>query len=120
MRIATTLLATAALAATPLAAQEAQNAATTTTAEATGGIGPGARPAFHISIIAEKGRLDMEINMDASPYLTGVRDFVRMFKTGRSEETEETMLGPVVVLEALEKSVARRGARVAVSRVGRA
>ena len=44
MRIATTLLATAALAATPLAAQEAQNAATTTTAEATGGIGPGARP----------------------------------------------------------------------------
>ena len=75
-------------------------------------IGPGARPAFHISIIAEKGRLDMEINMDASPYLTGVRDFVRMFKTGRSEETEETMLGPVAVLESLEKSVKNPQARV--------
>ena len=75
-------------------------------------IGPGARPAFHISMIAEKGRLDMEINMDASPYLTGVRDFVRMFKTGRSEETEETMLGPVAVLESLEKSVKNPQARV--------
>jgi gamma-glutamyltranspeptidase/glutathione hydrolase len=44
MRIVTTLLATAAFAATPLAAQEAENAAATTTAEATGGIGGGARP----------------------------------------------------------------------------
>lgn len=44
MRILTTLLATAAFAATPLAAQEAENAAATTTAEASGGIGGGARP----------------------------------------------------------------------------
>jgi hypothetical protein len=31
-----------------------------------------------------------------------------MFKTGKTDETPETMLGPVAVLEALEKSVARR------------
>ena len=49
------------------------------------------RAAFHLSAIGEKGRLDSEIAMDESPYLTGVRDFVRMFKTGRSEETEETI-----------------------------
>ena len=46
MRIVTTLLATAAFAAIqapgPLAAQEARNAAATTTAEATDGIGGGA------------------------------------------------------------------------------
>jgi len=82
-------------------------------------IGEG-RPAFHLTAIGENGRLDSEISMDESSYLTGIRDFVRMFKTGKTPETEETMLGPVAVLEALEKSVARRGARVAVSRVGRA
>ena len=82
-------------------------------------IGEG-RPAFHLTAIGENGRLDSEISMDESSYLTGIRDFVRMFKTGKTPETEETMLGPVAVLEALEKSVARRGARVAVSRAGRA
>ena len=82
-------------------------------------IGEG-RPAFHLTAIGENGRLDSEISMDESSYLTVIRDFVRMFKTGKTPETEETMLGPVAVLEALEKSVARRGARVAVSRVGRA
>ncbi len=75
-------------------------------------IGPGARPAFHISVIAEKGRVDMAIPMDASPYLSGVRDFTRMFKTGKTDETEQTMLGPVAVLESLEKSVKNPQARV--------
>ena len=51
--------------------------------------------------------------MDASQYLTGVRDFVGMFRTGQTEETEETMLGPVAVLESLEKSVKSPQARVA-------
>lgn len=74
------------------------------------------RPDFHLSVIAENGRLDATIASDPSPYLTGVRDFVRMFRTGRTPETEETMLGPVAVLESLEKSfrnpTARIGARV--------
>ncbi|MCY3737943.1 MAG: Gfo/Idh/MocA family oxidoreductase [Gemmatimonadaceae bacterium] len=74
-------------------------------------IGEG-RPEFHLSVIGEGGRVDRPIPMDESPYLTGVRDFVRMFRTGETEETEQTMLGPVAVLESLEKSVAKPFARV--------
>jgi predicted dehydrogenase len=74
-------------------------------------IGEG-RAGFHMSVICDKGRVDMPIPMDDSPYLTGIRDFVRMFKTGKTQETEETMLGPVAVLESLEKSVAKPFARV--------
>ncbi len=69
--------------------------------------------AFHLSVIGDKGRLDQAIAFDESPYLTGIREFCRMFKTGKTSETPATMLGPVAVLEALEKSVAR-GARVKV------
>ena len=46
---------------------------------------------------------------DASSYLTGIRDFCKMFRTGVTDETEETMLGPVAVLEGLEKSIVRKG-----------
>lgn len=70
------------------------------------------RPGFHLSVIGEKGRVDAPITMDESPYLAGVKDFVKMFKTGKTDETEETMLGPVAVLESLEKSVKNPQARV--------
>ena len=46
---------------------------------------------------------------DASSYLTGIRDFCKMFRTGVTDETEETMLGPGAVLEGLEKSIGRKG-----------
>ena len=65
--------------------------------------------AFHLSVIGDQGRLDQTITFDESPYLTGIREFCRMFKTGKTDETADTMLGPVATLEALEKSVARRG-----------
>jgi predicted dehydrogenase len=71
--------------------------------------------AFHMTVIGEKGRVDQAVTFDKSHYLTGIREFCRMFKTGKTTETAETMLGPVAVLEALEKSVNRRGARVKVS-----
>ena len=58
--------------------------------------------------------MDKEIAFDESPYLGGTKAFRKMFRTGKSAETVETMLGPVAVLEALEKSVTR-GARVKVS-----
>jgi predicted dehydrogenase len=70
------------------------------------------RAAFHLSIVGEKGRIDREVVGDESMYLTGIKDFVRMFKTGKTDETDETMLGPVAVLESLEKSVAKPQARV--------
>jgi predicted dehydrogenase len=74
----------------------------------------GAPAKFHVSAIGENGRVDREIVFDDSQYLGGVKAFCKMFRTGKTVETVETMLGPVAVLEALEKSVARR-ARVKVS-----
>ena len=65
----------------------------------------GAAPGFHLSAIGEKGRIDEPITSDASSYLSGVRDFCAMFRTGQTDETAQTMLGPVAVLEALEKSL---------------
>lgn len=76
----------------------------------------GGRAGFHLSAIGDKGRIDRAITMDESSYLTGIRDFVRMFKNGKTAETPQTMLGPVAVLEALEKSVASR-ARAKVARL---
>ncbi len=61
---------------------------------------------FHVSVIGEKGRLDRPITYDRSPYLSAVRAFTTMFKSGKNPETTESMLVPVAVLEALEKSVA--------------
>jgi predicted dehydrogenase len=75
-------------------------------------IGEG-RPQFHASVIGEKGRLDQAITYDASPYLSGVREFTGMFRTGKSPETVQSMLAPVAALEALEQSVAT-GRRVKV------
>lgn len=71
---------------------------------------------FHVSVIGEKGRLDRAITYDQSPYLTGVREFTGMFKSGKSPETTQSMLAPVAALEALEKSVAT-GRRVKVSSI---
>ncbi len=59
------------------------------------------RPAFHASVIGEKGRIDKTIQYDENPYLSGIRSFTRMFRTGKTDETDVTILTPVAVLEAL-------------------
>lgn len=59
---------------------------------------------FHVSVIGEKGRTDRVISYDENTYLTGVLDFCRMFSTGETDETDGSILTPVAVLEALEKS----------------
>ncbi len=64
-----------------------------------------ARPPFHVSVIGEKGRIDRQIVRDEHPHLVGARTFCRMFKTGKTDETEQSMLTPIAVLEALEKSI---------------
>ncbi|MDP6776474.1 MAG: Gfo/Idh/MocA family oxidoreductase [Candidatus Latescibacteria bacterium] len=64
--------------------------------------------AFHLSVIAEKGRIDRVVTRDESPYLSGVKAFCRMFKTGKTDETPDSMLTPVAVLEALEKSIKQK------------
>lgn len=62
------------------------------------------RVGFHVSVIGEKGRTDRVISYDENTYLTGVLDFCRMFSTGETDETDGSILTPVAVLEALEKS----------------
>ncbi|MFC1582644.1 hypothetical protein ACFL4W_03790, partial [Planctomycetota bacterium] len=62
-------------------------------------------PPFHFSAVGEKGRMDMQIVSDENVYLGGVREFTRMFRTGKTVETRESILTPVAVLEALEKSL---------------
>ena len=66
------------------------------------------RAAFHVSVIGEKGRVDRTIGYDENPYLSGIQSFCRMFRTGKTDETDATMLMPVAVLEALEKSIAQK------------
>lgn len=62
-------------------------------------------PGFGIGAVGAKGTLGTSIKMDKSPYLTGVKAFVNMFKSRKEPLTYEQMLKPVQVLEALEKSV---------------
>ena len=83
----------------------------------------GATAGFHLSAIGEKGRVDEPnsfswITYDESSYLTGIRDFCAMFRTGKTDETVHIrlMLGPVAVLEALEKSLVKKG-RVRVNQL---
>ena len=66
------------------------------------------RPAFHITIIGEKGRIDRQIVRDKTPHLTGIRAFCRMFRSGKTHETEQSMLVPIAVLQALERSLKTR------------
>ena len=66
------------------------------------------RPEFHVCVIGKKGRLDRIITRDESTYLSGIRAFCRMFKTGKTDETRESILTPVAALEALEKSLKTR------------
>ncbi len=66
------------------------------------------RPAFHISVVGEKGRLDRQIVRDKSPHLTGIRAFCRLFRSGKTHETEQSMLAPIAVLQALERSLKTR------------
>ena len=72
------------------------------------------RPDFHLSVIGDAGRIDRTIEPDSSMYRGGIRRFVRAFRRGVSEDSPESMLGPVAVLEGLEKAMKEKR-RVQVS-----
>lgn len=63
-------------------------------------------PGFGIGAVGTQGAFQTPITMDKDPYLSGVKTFVKMFKTGSEPLTHDELLKPVQVLEALEKSVA--------------
>ncbi len=60
---------------------------------------------FGIGVIGSKKNIHQDIVFDENPYLTGIKTFTKMFKTGQEPESADEMLIPVKVLEALEKSV---------------
>ena len=62
-------------------------------------------PGFGIGVIGTQKAVHQSVVMDSSPYLTGIKAFCKMFKTGEEPETTSEMLTPVRVLEALERSV---------------
>ncbi len=62
-------------------------------------------PGFGMSAVGTEGTVTMPIDGGKSPYLNGTRCFVTMFKTGIRPMTDEQMLRPVQVLEAMQKSV---------------
>ncbi len=62
-------------------------------------------PGFHAHALAEKGHLAQKFDFDPKPYLGGVKTFCEMFRSGNEPLTHEKILKPVLVLEALERSL---------------
>lgn len=60
---------------------------------------------FHGSVCGSEGVYHQAFTMDENRYLTGVKTFCTMFETGEIPFSEEQILRPVQVLEALEASV---------------
>lgn len=73
-------------------------------------------PGFHFSAVGEKGTLSRLIEYDADAYLTGIRNFVKMFRGGKPLYDAREILAPVAALEALQKSLAGGGKKVKVGR----
>lgn len=55
--------------------------------------------------MGEKGTIAQAVKNDASPYLKGVRTFLRMFKTREEPRPHEQILRPIEVLEAIGQSL---------------
>jgi predicted dehydrogenase len=73
-------------------------------------------PQFHLNAVGEKGVVSEPIKSDPNPHLTGIRHFVRAFRGGRLPVSEREILGPIAILEALQKSLKKRGSRVRIAR----
>lgn len=60
---------------------------------------------FGISAVGTKKIIKEPIVMDKLQYLSGMKRFTKMFKTGQEPEIYDEMLKPVAILEAMEKSI---------------
>ena len=74
------------------------------------------RTGFQVSASTDAGIVSARLVSDANPYLTGIRRFCKMFKTGVEPLDHKRILAPVAVLEAMEKSV-KTGKLTPVARV---
>lgn len=62
-------------------------------------------PGFGMDAVGRKGAVHSPIRMDKVPYLESTKAFLHMFETGEEPLTNEQLLKPVQVLEAIEKSI---------------
>lgn len=60
---------------------------------------------FGIGVIGSQKSVHQVVEFDKNPYLTGVKTFCKMFKTGEEPRSFDEIITPVKVLEALEKSI---------------
>ena len=63
---------------------------------------------FAITASGDNGVEHAKIVSDKNPYLTGIKEFVKMFKTGVEPLTPAEVLQPVLVLEALAHSLSTK------------
>ena len=71
---------------------------------------------FQLAVHTGAGVLSEKLQSDPNPYLTGIRTFCRMFKTGVEPIEHKRFLAPIAVLESMEKSV-KTGRVVPVARL---
>ena len=62
-------------------------------------------PGFGITAVGSEKAIYETLSFDKSPYLAGIKRFTAMFRTGEMPESHEEMLKPVLVLEALQRSL---------------
>ena len=72
-------------------------------------------PGFAMTAVGTEGTCHQRIVFDGNTYLSGIRTFTSMFRTGEEPLTRDQMIKPVLVLEALDRSL-RTGKK---ERVGR-
>lgn len=60
---------------------------------------------FGITALSEEGFIQKSLTFDENPYLTGVKTFTKMFKTGEEPIPHKEMLKPVQVLEAIDRAL---------------
>jgi predicted dehydrogenase len=76
----------------------------------------GGQTGFQVTAFTDAGCVSAKLAPDADPYLSGIRRFCRMFQTGTEPLPHRRFLAPVVILEAMERSV-RTGKTVPVVRL---
>ena len=62
-------------------------------------------PGFAIGAVGTEGHLFQPITYDKNTYLSGIKTFTRLFRTGEEPIEHKNILKPVQVLEAMQRSV---------------
>jgi len=60
---------------------------------------------FHIAALTQNGLVSKQIAFDADPYITGIRTFCEMIRSGQEPLEHKRILAPIAILEAMEKSL---------------